>query len=333
MGVRQPSDGCDVRIDAVAHFRHREVGTVKHVWRRVIRRLGRRRRAGPLAIRGVVLGGCFALGACCAAQTHGIGGVHYTFDIQSTGCCTLIAHAGGSIDGNAYSDSREALQLSIRNGFRLVEMDFDQTRDGNWFTVHDWTNWSKASGYRGSLPPPTSVVKAREHELVVTHPELYSIPGTYSNLSLDELLGILTKHPGVRIITDTKGDDAAIDLIERIKQTPLVSHFVFQVYSLDGLKRAAMLVPQQQLILTTYLLPDWYTPDGFGAAFLAAVKQYPHLFALTIPMKTAHDHAKMKRIKAALSIPILAHGEPKFINSRNFHLQLGEWGVNGVYVD
>lgn len=259
-------------------------------------------------------------------------GVHYTPDIEAHGCCTLIAHAGGSIDGNPYSNSRQALLLSIHNGYHLVEMDFERTREGDWFVVHEWPEWASHTGYHGAMPPATSAVVAWQDKYLIRQLE-FSIPGTYSTLSLDDLLAILDQHPDVKIITDTKSDANTLALIHALRGRRDFRQFVFQAYSLDGLRKAAAAVPQDQLILTTYLLRDWYAADGFNAAFLAELKKYPHLFALTIPMFTAHDAAKMKRIRDTVSIPILVHGKPKNINSRNLHSQLAKWGVNGVYVD
>lgn len=274
-----------------------------------------------------------ASSSCALAAAASAGArVHDTWDIQSTGCCTLVAHAGGSIDGNPYTDSREALLLSIRRGFRLVEMDFDQTREGDWFIVHDWAGWAAHTGYRELVPPTAASVAALAHAYSVP-PSEYSVTGTYSVMSLADLVRVLGEHPDVRIITDTKGDAAMLALIAKLKGSTVLKQFVFQAYSLGGLRQAAREVPQGQLILTTYLLRDWYAPDGFDAAFLATLQQYPHLFALTLPLPAADDRAKMRRIRDAVSIPILVHGRPQNINSRNLEQQLLEWGVNGVYVD
>jgi glycerophosphoryl diester phosphodiesterase len=260
------------------------------------------------------------------------GGIDYTYDIQSTGCCTLVAHAGGDIDGNPYTDSREALLLSIRNGFHLVELDFVKTRNGDWFIAHDWKEWALLTGYHGELPPTTQSVESLKDQLKVDHSG-YSIPGTYTTISLDDLVRILEGHPDVKIITDTHSLEEAMELIRVLKGTRVFKQFVFQVYSIGELKRAASVVPEHQLILTAYLMRDWYAPDGFGAAILSRLQKYPHLFALTIPMSTASQRAKMKRLRHALSVPILVHGNPPFINNRNLHLQLSDWGVNGIYVD
>jgi len=284
--------------------------------------------------RGIVVAVCVvALAGCARPKT----GVHYTYDIQSTGCCTLVAHAGGSIDGNPYTNSRQALLLSISNGFHLIEMDFSQTSDGDWFVTHDWKGWALHTGYQGKFPPTTGAVVALQDDFKVADPEPpvpnMRIPGTYSILSLHQLIDVLATYPRVQIITDTHNIKEAMELIRVLKGTPVFMQFVFQVYSMDELKQAAEVVPERQLILTTYLMQDWYVPNGFDAGFLSQLRKYPHLFALTMPMYTAAQRAKMERLKNALSIPILVHGSPKFINDRNLHSQLAEWGVNGIYVD
>lgn len=283
-------------------------------------------------IAAIVFAACMFAGCSRPAS-----GVHYTYDIQATGCCTLVAHAGGTIDGNPYTNTREALLLSIRNGFHLVEMDFSETSDGNWFTTHDWAGWALHTGYQGTLPPTASAVAALQHHYEVTDSKgvgpSMAIPGTYSILSLRELTDVLANHPKVRIITDTHSAKEAMDLIHALKGSRVFDQFIFQVYSMNELKKAEALVPEQQLILTAYLMQDWYVPDGFGARLLASLQQYPHLLAITIPMYTAGQEAKMKRLRNALSIPILVHGAPGRINSRNLHAQLAGWGVNGVYVD
>lgn len=294
-------------------------------------------RARQKVLRMILIAGAAAMACTLAGCSRTNAGVHYTYDIQSTGCCTLIAHAGGDIDGNPYTNSRQALLLSIRNGFHLIEMDFVQTSDGDWFVTHDWESWALHTGYHGTLPPTTQAVVALQDKFKVADSGIpvpnMRIPGTYSVLSLHELIDVLVKHPKVRVITDTHSLKEAMDLIQALKGTPVFKQFVFQVYSMDELKQAAAVVPEQQLILTTYLMQDWYVSNGFDAGFLSQLEKYPHLFAFTMPMYTAAQRAKMKRLRSMLSIPILVHGDPKLINSRNLHAQLAGWGVNGIYVD
>jgi glycerophosphoryl diester phosphodiesterase len=294
--------------------------------------------AGQKVIRGIsTVAGVAAMACAFAGCSRTDAGVHYTYDIRSKECCTLIAHAGGDIDGNPYTNSRQALLLSIRNGFHLIEMDFVQTREGDWFVTHDWRSWALHTGYQGTLPPTTQAVVALQDNFKVADAGIpvpnMRIPGTYSVLSLRELIDVLARHPKVKIITDTHSLKEAMDLIRALRGTSVFKQFVFQVYSMNELKQAAAVVPQQQLILTTYLMQDWYVPNGFDAAFLSQLEKYPHLFAFTMPMYSAAQRSKMKRLRSMLSIPILVHGDTKLINSHNLPSRLAEWGVNGIYVD
>lgn len=42
----------------------------------------------------------------------------------------MIAHAGGGINGLSYSNSIEALDLNYDKGFRIFELDFSWTSEG-----------------------------------------------------------------------------------------------------------------------------------------------------------------------------------------------------------
>lgn len=292
-----------------------------------------------LALGMFVMSACAVLLAACggsmpgaAASGDGLtGAVRHRAEAFAHGCCTLIAHAGGSVDGNPYTNSREALLLSIEAGFRLVELDFSMTRDGDWFTTHDWEYWAKRTGYKGTLPPTTQAVRERKSSFGGAGAEM-ALAGTYTTLSLDELVGLLADRPAVKVITDTKSDEATLALVDQLESTPTFAQFVFQSYSLEGLQRAAEKVPARQLSLTTYQM-DWFSPGAYDKAFLSAVGAYPDLYSFTIPLRAAIDEAKMARIKAALAIPIWTHGPPSRVNSRNLQTQLSARGVHGLFVD
>lgn len=49
----------------------------------------------------------------------------------------LIAHAGGAINGQTYTNSKTALINALNNGFRYIELDLYQTPDGNVVCSHD----------------------------------------------------------------------------------------------------------------------------------------------------------------------------------------------------
>ena len=52
----------------------------------------------------------------------------------------LIAHAGGSNNSYTYTNSLEAFNISLSNGFNYFEADFITTSDGHYVSVHDWKN-------------------------------------------------------------------------------------------------------------------------------------------------------------------------------------------------
>ena len=65
----------------------------------------------------------------------------------------FIAHAGGAIDGNIYTNSLEALNYSYEKGLRLFELDLQLSSDNKIVAVHSWKEWVKDTGYSGKIPP------------------------------------------------------------------------------------------------------------------------------------------------------------------------------------
>jgi len=58
-----------------------------------------------------------------------------------------IAHAGGGINSDIYTNSLEALNNSYKNGFRLFELDIRKTLDNRLVAVHDWQMWKDQVGF------------------------------------------------------------------------------------------------------------------------------------------------------------------------------------------
>ena len=77
-----------------------------------------------------------------------------------------IAHAGGEIDGEIYTNSLEALTKSYLDGFRLFELDIIRTSDGHFVAAHDWELWSEMTSYDGELPPDLKEFKKKTWEHV-----------------------------------------------------------------------------------------------------------------------------------------------------------------------
>ena len=61
----------------------------------------------------------------------------------------MIAHAGGGIKGQNYSNSIEALDLNYAKGFRYFEIDFSWSSDRQLVCLHDWhKRFTKVFGHK-----------------------------------------------------------------------------------------------------------------------------------------------------------------------------------------
>jgi hypothetical protein len=102
----------------------------------------------------------------------------------------FIAHGGGIIEGNTYTNSLEALNANYLKGFKLFELDFNKTSDSIYVAVHDWEHWAKIVNYDGVLP--------------VTHDEFlhYKIYGKYTPLDIKKVNEWFSNHDDAILVTD-----------------------------------------------------------------------------------------------------------------------------------
>ncbi|MCH5261471.1 MAG: hypothetical protein J1F42_01000 [Lachnospiraceae bacterium] len=108
----------------------------------------------------------------------------------------VIVHALGSIDNCVYTNSKEALENSYKNGSRLFECDLILTSDGQIAACHDWESWNREtyvdnSEDMGYIPTLEVFMNSK-------------IMGKYTPLSGTDIVLFMKEHPDVYIITDTK---------------------------------------------------------------------------------------------------------------------------------
>lgn len=243
----------------------------------------------------------------------------YHHDLDARACCLVIAHAGGGIDGIAYTNSEEAVLASLRSGARVFEIDFARTADGVWVGTHDWTLWRRQTGYAGALPPPYAEVRRAKLQAV----DGRSAPGRYTAITLPFLERVTARHRDMVIVTDTKYD---LDALARaLRRSKLFERVYPQAYSLRDVDALAEL-GYRRIILTVYKM-DLRRP----AALLSSVAAVAgRLHALTVPLGFFEQHhAQLSR----LGLPVYVHGAPSSINSRALHGRLRSLGASGFYLD
>ena len=144
---------------------------------------------------------------------------------------SLVAHAGGGLPEQTYANNRKAIDLAVKHGFRLIELDF-MMKFGRLTIGHDGV------------------------------PE--------SDMTPEALMEWLDLHPDATIVTDFKTDNiAGLTSLAKIAG-PRLNRFVPQIYSPEQFSSVVALgFPPP--ILTIYNLPDTGWHDAANALPLRAV--------------------------------------------------------------
>lgn len=159
---------------------------------------------------------------------------------QAAGYPRAIAHGCGAIQGDTVTNSREALEQTIANGFQYIEVDMAFTTDGQIAMLHDWE--SSASYYLG-LGQNKAVSFAQYQQCRVM--------SKYTPLDMDTLAEILQQNPQITIITDTKEDNLAILTYIQKNYPQLVAQIIPQIYQYEEYA-AVKALGYDKIILTLY---------------------------------------------------------------------------------
>jgi phosphoglycerol transferase len=150
----------------------------------------------------------------------------------------IIAHAGGNIDGHAYTNTLEALNSSYDRGFRLFELDIIQTSDGEFVAAHDWNYWQQLTGYSADIPPTRMQFLATP---VLNH---------LTPLDMGRINDWFQQHPDAILVTDKINDPVAF--ASRFTDR---NRLMMELFSLDALNagieagiRSAM--PSDNLVMS-----------------------------------------------------------------------------------
>ena len=136
----------------------------------------------------------------------------------------LIAHAGGAIDGKVYTNSREAVEGSIKAGRKYIEIDLIKTADGEYIAGHDWERINEMTGRKGDKP------LTREEFL---SSKLY---GKYTPMSIQDVAELFEKYPDWVMVVDKIRD---LDYLH--KYLPYHDRMIVQVFALHNYFKALQL--------------------------------------------------------------------------------------------
>jgi len=242
-------------------------------------------------------------------------------------CCLVISHAGGGIEGHAYSSSQEALDANYALGRRVFELDLIQTSDGAWVATHDWKTWADKTNREGTRTFYEAIQDAFSDEYVPTKAEFLAakMHGKFTPIALENIVAWLQRHPDAVLLPDTK--NSFPDFVKAISSYHAVSkQIILQAYfksDLDFLKSRSIAL--SNVIFSNYKAE--LTPDE-----LIALVQQENIGALTITRLQALEFGAVLRQKLP-NTPIYVHGAPASINSLELQYRLKQAGASGFYLD
>ncbi|GAB6011612.1 glycerophosphodiester phosphodiesterase family protein [Viscerimonas tarda] len=216
----------------------------------------------------------------------------------------LIAHGGGGINGQIRSNSREAVELSVKNGYCFIELDMQITKDGHIAAVHFWSDLYEQTGLEGDTIPLSSAdFKLRK---------IQGYQHTLLGNDIKELFPDTVRY----LVTDKIKDyDLIIKEIEVDKNKLLVEVFSYPQY-LDALQKG---IKYPMLNTINFQKLRKYSP------LLIAKK----IKMITVPVEMISSCEKELRFLHKYGVTIFAYTS----NDKDFILKHGGKTVSGFYTD
>lgn len=133
----------------------------------------------------------------------------------------LIVHAGGFLQNElnnfSYTNSKESVMKSIKNGYNFIEIDLQITSDNYIVCTHEWNQI-----YLNGKPFQGQVTKDE-----FLQGKSYN---NFTSMSLDDLCEFISKNPSLYFITDTKDNLFSSAKIIKRDCPNYYDHFIIQIY-------------------------------------------------------------------------------------------------------
>lgn len=220
-----------------------------------------------------------------------------------------IAHAGGEIDNQSYTNSIEALDANYVIGFRFFEIDFSWTADGQLVCLHDWQD-SFTRSYGFSIESALSLSQFEG---------LGKTEAGLQKCTLTSLAAWLEVHPEATLITDVKEENlrALRQIVENYPQ--LLSRIIPQLYQPDEYEAAKQL-GFERVIWTLY---------QYAGGESDVLKQLDNMDVWAITMDTIRAENGLALSLGEIGIKSYVHT----INEYADYLYFSSLGINEIYTD
>lgn len=227
----------------------------------------------------------------------------------------LVAHAFGGIDGNSYTNAKEAFLYNYEQGYRIFEVDFEVTDENTLVLSHDADSWRSQTGLDESVE--------MTYETFMSTP----IMGSYTPMDYKALIDLMIEYPDIYIVTDSKYLDRATvfmefsQLVRYAENTDpsVLDRIVPQIYHEYMLEWVMDVHPFKSIIYTLYASAR--TPE----------QVYDFCESTGVKMVTCRDELSQDTIDSwtELGISISVHT----INDLSRANELMDQGVDLLYTD
>ncbi len=231
----------------------------------------------------------------------------YVYDytwVERTPC--LIAHAMGSVDGNTYTNTREAFEHNYAQGQRVFEVDFYLTDAENaLIATHDTETWKKQTGTPEETPFTYAGFMSEK------------ILGSYTPLDADAVIDLMIEYPDIYVVTDTKftakeevyTQFGQLVRCAKRKDPSVLDRIIPQIYNPQMQEWVMGVYPFDSIILTLYQM-QWTPQEVYEICkerhigFLTVHKDLitPEAIALwdelgvTVACHTSNDQAETQKL-------------------------------------
>ena len=165
-------------------------------------------------------------------------------DYNVNGEDVLIGHAFYEIDGDTYTNSKEAFLEGYKNGLRIFEVDCILTKDDKVVLAHGWGE----DDYMQEIPTEEEFLKTK-------------ILGKYTPMSFKDLLNLMEEYPDITIVTDSKYTNAEyvtkefnyiLEEARKLDKVNLLDRFIIQIYNEEMYDTLQGIYPFKNIIFTLY---------------------------------------------------------------------------------
>lgn len=230
----------------------------------------------------------------------------------------FIAHAGGGINGLAYTNSLEALENSYSNGIRFFELDVNKTSDKRIVLRHGWNEEGSSINY------PTGEVPTYKEYMG------WDLNHGLTTMDFATAFQLLDENPDAFFIIDIKvaGQMTILQLI--VEQYPeYVSYLIPQISFLsekDAERKYSSIrkLGFEKIIMTYRHLPQKTETER---SLIRFVRDHD-VFAVSMPFERAIT--SLPRALYRFGVPTLSH---TINNSNRLDDLESNYCVKGVYTD